>query len=1372
MTPPLRLLTLGALRLAGPDGDRLSGRRKELALVAYIARQAPRRVPREALAALFWGERGEARARHSLRTALLKLRQTLGDAIETTPEAARIAEGAVELDAAAFERDVAEGRLAEAVERWYGDFLAGAEDVGGEEWRGWLEAEREGLRRRLAWALDRLSAEAIGRGDAAAATRWAARWTDTLPLDERGSHRRVDALRLAGRPDEALAHHGAYVARVRETLGHDPSPAYLRLAASLLARDRADHGPRRGADPRPAPHASPGSAALLAPDLVGRATEFAELAAAWQAARDGGSVVVLIEGEEGLGKTRLCHDLARWARASAPQAVVLRGRAFEAERDMPWETGRHLFAALADAPGVAATPPAALAAASATVLPALRERFRGIAAGTSTPPLAAGDVQATAAALARILAEVAAEVPVLLVLDDFPAADTATQALLRALARHPPPGVLQLYTGRPDALEALRIAPELRRAEARRIRLRPLGAADAEAMVGSMIALPEADRRRLAERLHAEGEGSPFYIAELVAGLADAGLLALDADGAWRLAPECPERALPMPAGVREVARERIERLSEQARTVLDAAAVLGERAGAAQLERAAGLPPEALDTALHELLSRRLLRAAADAGDAPAYEFSHDLTRRVALERVPPMRRQQLQRAAVAAPPAGPRAARRGTAPRRIALAAAGLLALSLGGGSVMALRARGMAATTSPDVVAVLPFAVRGDTTYAYLREGMADLLSVSLDGIGALRTVDRHALLAAAARQPDATARAGTALDPARAGRFAARFGAGLYVLGEVTAAGDRVQATATLYGAQGGARTVARATATGSAGVFELVDSLTRQLVASRYAGPAHTLTRLAVATTPSVGALRAFLDGERELRTGRYEAAVSGFQEAVAADSAFALAHYRLSVAAEWALASELPERAAERAAAFGGRLAPHLRMLLRARDALRRGEVARAESLYRRILADRPYDVDALVQLGELLFHYNPLRGRSVREAAAPFGRVLDVDPTNHFALPHLARIAGAEAPADSLAALPALALPLPADPDPIAGFDKSRALEVAAWRALLLRRPGAMDSVVAEMGRGTPMAELALAQLVTYSHDLDTSERLARAVAAGRPGSTYAHLMLVQLTAARGRLRAAGAPLAHPGLRAGRAALLLGATVAALPFLPPDAGAAPTRSDARREMLSRLEAWTPASSDADPADRTWPLHEDVAAVYLLGALDEPAGAVGRAAALERRAPSGDRQVDDLAHDLALELRARGALAAGRPAEALTLLGRARGVPGIGGQTLGSAYFARSAARWLRAEALRALGRDEEALGWYGSLGQLSPFDLPYLAPSHLRRAAILERRGDRARAAEHYAAAAALWRDADPELQPLAAEARRALARLAAVAR
>jgi hypothetical protein len=95
-----------------------------------------------------------------------------------------------------------------------------------------------------------------------------------------------------------------------------------------------------------------------------------------------------------------------------------------------------------------------------------------------------------------------------------------------------------------------------------------------------------------------------------------------------------------------------------------------------------------------------------------------------------------------------------------------------------------------------------------------------------------------------------------------------------------------------------------------------------------------------------------------------------------------------------------------------------------------------------------------------------------------------------------------------------------------------------------------------------------------------------------------------------------------------------------------------------------------------------------------------------------------------------------------------------------------SAFFARTRGRFLRAQLLEEAGRDSEAYGWYASLAQGARMDYVFLAPSHLGRGRISERRGDHSQAAGHYRKALELWRDADPEVAAMREEARQGLAR------
>ena len=88
--------------------------------------------------------------------------------------------------------------------------------------------------------------------------------------------------------------------------------------------------------------------------------------------------------------------------------------------------------------------------------------------------------------------------------------------------------------------------------------------------------------------------------------------------------------------------------------------------------------------------------------------------------------------------------------------------------------------------------------------------------------------------------------------------------------------------------------------------------------------------------------------------------------------------------------------------------------------------------------------------------------------------------------------------------------------------------------------------------------------------------------------------------------------------------------------------------------------------------------------------------------------------------------------------------------------------------RYLRAELLSANDRDDEALIWYNGFTEGSVYALTYLAPSHLRRAEIYERRGEQEQAVFHYRRFIELWSQSDPELRPIVEQAEQALARLA----
>jgi len=328
------------------------------------------------------------------------------------------------------------------------------------------------------------------------------------------------------------------------------------------------------------------------------------------------------------------------------------------------------------------------------------------------------------------------------------------------------------------------------------------------------------------------------------------------------------------------------------------------------------------------------------------------------------------------------------GAGPRRLgaALAGAAVVAVALLGW--WKLRPA-TAAPAARNHLAVLPFAVHGGKSLDFLAQGLVDLLSRNLDGAGDLRSVNGATVLAAAHEEGSGVA------DVEEGRRLARRVGAGLYVLGNVNAIGNQVRIDASLYdGAQAQPALVSQASVSGdTTQLFELVDRLAGDLMVGQRQGPGSRLLQTAAVTTRSLAALKSYLDAEGELRRGAFDSAFAGFQGAVQLDSTFALAYYRLAVAAAWAERNALIRPNVARAVALGSRLSARDQRLLASFAALAEGKPDEAERGYRDILQDYPDDLEAQWQLATTLYAYNPLRGRPVEESRPVFDGIVKLDP-------------------------------------------------------------------------------------------------------------------------------------------------------------------------------------------------------------------------------------------------------------------------------------------------------------------------------------------------------------------------------------------
>jgi serine/threonine-protein kinase len=702
--------------------------------------------------------------------------------------------------------------------------------------------------------------------------------------------------------------------------------------------------------------------------------------------------------------------------------------------------------------------------------------------------------------------------------------------------------------------------------------------------------------------------------------------------------------------------------------------------------------------------------------------------------------------------------ASRTSAAPRRrrAIVAGAALLALAAGVWLWRGPSVGGRGAPDSPTAVAVFPFTVRGGADYAFLGPGMVDLLATDLDGAGDLRGVNAHAVLATSGADPDA-------VTPERAGALARRLGAGLYVLGSVLESGGRIRINASLYDRARPAAPLATASVDGRVEkLFELVDALATQLVAEGRGGPAGHLTRVAAVTTRSLPAFKSYLEGEALLRAGRYDSAMVAFDRATAEDSTFALAYYRRAVAANWNADFEQARESAARAVRFGSHLSEDDRALLEALLAWDRGDAADAERLYRAVLREHPDNVEAWYNLGEVLFHYGPIHGGTMRDARPAFERALALDPQMSDARLHLMDVAAKER---RFTDFDSLLRHLPEGP-----------LRVRR-RAVLAFATGPrarQDSALAELRTASDATVIVAAWMAaTYLEDLDAAGRIAALLLRPErppPTQAYGGLLLAQADLGRGRWRDAQRRLDAVAAHDSAMALEYRAFFAAAPFTPaPD--------DSLRALQRRLVAWDAEAVPPITApgislairihDRAHPLLR-LYLVAALGARLRDDGESARAeqelrhraaAALPPAATNADSAARALAAELAASARVVREWYGGRPPEALAAVERMRARASVD-RAGNSPFYSHLLERFLRAEALHAAGRAREAAAYYRSL-QEGHFDAAFLAPTHLRLAEIADRAGDRATAIFHYGRVLDLWSSPDPELRPVVERAR-----------
>jgi DNA-binding SARP family transcriptional activator/Tol biopolymer transport system component len=240
----IELRALGAPRLSATDGrslDSVARQSKRLALLVFLAAARPRGPHRRhRLLGMFWPDSDESRGRAALSQALYSLRSALGPRLFEPRGRDEVAVdgGVLWCDVAAFEDALDAGRIDDALSLYGGDFLEGFYVTGAPDFERWVDQERTRLRLRAADAAWALSEREVSAGDAAVAVRWA-RWAaDLAPGDEAVARRLMLVLRALGDRSAAIRAYDAFVSRLAEEYGLEPSEETRAVAAQIRDEER------------------------------------------------------------------------------------------------------------------------------------------------------------------------------------------------------------------------------------------------------------------------------------------------------------------------------------------------------------------------------------------------------------------------------------------------------------------------------------------------------------------------------------------------------------------------------------------------------------------------------------------------------------------------------------------------------------------------------------------------------------------------------------------------------------------------------------------------------------------------------------------------------------------------------------------------------------------------------------------------------------------------------------------------------------------------------------------------------------------------------------------------------------------------------
>jgi DNA-binding SARP family transcriptional activator len=624
------------IQLLGPpqiehDGDPLDlpGYRP-LALLAYLLVTGKAHSRQHLVDLLF---EGADDPRAALRWTLTKLRKVIGRdyILADRQEVAFDFETDYWLDVTAFE--------AGQVELYRGEFLEGLALREAFRFEDWAFFERERLKSSYQQGLAKRIEAHKRAGDDEAIVETAHQLLRLDNLREDWYRTLMAAYARLGRRDAALAQFEQCRQVLKAELDVEPVKETIALAEAI--RQGKGAGMQRRREERSPSLVLPRTLAPSPPrfptSLVGRTAEMATLHQTWQNAAGGQGQILLVEGEPGIGKTRLIEELLAEV---ADQAVILRAKCPEMHDPLAYTL---FIDPLRQTLGTEPVPELSESwlAEISRLLPELRDRYPHL-----TPP-ASSETSVERrrlfdAVCTTLLAPIEQQ-PLILFLDDIQWADLTSLELLNHFSsRINQVPVLIVVADRPYEVKTGHPLEKARRDWLRTglltsLKLAPLSDLSVAELLRELTTWQGSDPS-FSDLIYRETGGNPLFVVETIASLRDEGRLPQSAED-WQR--DFRAERVTIPAQVQTLIEARLNRLDDLSRQIITTAAVMRSSFRADTLQTVSGRSEWETLEGLERLLAGGLLVEQA----ADEFTFSHDKIRQVAYNGLSQLRRKLLHR-------------------------------------------------------------------------------------------------------------------------------------------------------------------------------------------------------------------------------------------------------------------------------------------------------------------------------------------------------------------------------------------------------------------------------------------------------------------------------------------------------------------------------------------------------------------------------------------------------------------------------------------------------------------------------------------------------------------------------------------------------